>query len=172
MVIHFCEDHNGRKQEVLFRVITSHLTALDRQTSESVNIISSGKNPGENLNNKSEWGGAKIPGLLVSTPKGIASDQEVKEDKGPEVSWVLTSKGRGQKRFKYWGDDTGKELEEQTDVAESQGDEVLLDPRPSKSRRTLETPAREVVRDMQETFLQVFRKLMRTKAAKLKNLHL
>ena len=60
LVIHFCEDHNGRKQEVLFRVITSHLTALDRQTSESVNIISSGKNPGENLNNKSEWGGPKF----------------------------------------------------------------------------------------------------------------
>ena len=83
---------------------------------------------------------------------------------------------RRQKKIRYLGDDTGNELKEKIDDTESQAEEMLPDPRPSKSRRTLETPAREVVRDKQETFLQVFNKFMKTKAAKLekevKNLHL
>ena len=61
LVIHFCEEHRGRKQDILLRVLSSHLTALDRQTTESVNIIQAGMNPGMALNNKSEWGGAKVP---------------------------------------------------------------------------------------------------------------
>ena len=83
---------------------------------------------------------------MVSTPKGTAARKETeKESKGPEVFWALIPTGRGQKRVKYQGDDTGKELEEPTEV-ETQGDEELLDQRPSKCRRTLETPAREAAR--------------------------
>ena len=54
------------------RVVSRHLTALDRQVEESVNILESGKVPEKSLNSKNEWGGAKIPSLLVSFPKGVA----------------------------------------------------------------------------------------------------
>ena len=74
--------------------------------------------------------------------------------------------GRGQKRVKYQGDDTGKELEEPTEI-ETQGDEELPDQRPSKCRRTLEIPAREAARATQETFLQVFNRFMKTRAPKI-----
>ena len=54
LVIHFCEEHQGCKQEVIFRVLSSHLTALERQTVESVNILTATRDLGEILNNKSE----------------------------------------------------------------------------------------------------------------------
>ena len=54
LVIHFCEEHQGRKQEVIFRVLSSHLTALERQTVESINILAAGRDLGDILNNKSE----------------------------------------------------------------------------------------------------------------------
>ena len=71
--------------------------------------------------------------------------------------------GRGQKRIKYQGDDTGKELEEPTE-SENQGEEEMPDQGPSKYRRTSETPARVAARTKQETFLQVFNKFMKTRA--------
>ena len=73
------------------------------------------------------------------------------------------TKGRGQKRIKYQGDDTGKELEEATenDIKE---EEEILDQGPPKHRRTSETPAREAAPTEKETFLQVFNKFMKTRA--------
>ena len=59
-------------------------------------------------------GGAKIPGLLVSSPKGTSRKDKEKENQGPDVAWTLTLRGRGQKRIRYEGDNTGKELEEDT----------------------------------------------------------
>ena len=72
MVMHFWEEHGGRRQEILMHTISSHLTALDRQAAESVNILEAARIPEESLNQKSEWGGAKIPALLVTSPKGTA----------------------------------------------------------------------------------------------------
>ena len=72
MTMHFWEEHAGMRQEVLMRVLSRHLTALDRQVEESVNILEAGKVPEESLNSKNEWGGAKIPSLLLTSPKGIA----------------------------------------------------------------------------------------------------
>ena len=57
IVLHFWETHAGRRQKVLMRVVSRHLTALDRQVTESVNILESGKVPEESLNSKNEWGG-------------------------------------------------------------------------------------------------------------------
>ena len=71
--------------------------------------------------------------------------------------------GRGQKRIRYQGDDTGKELEEPTEN-EIQRDEEILDQGPPKHRRTSGTPAREATITKQETFLQVFNKFMKTRA--------
>ena len=54
VVIHFMEEHQGRKQQTLFRIVSGHLTSLDHQTTESVNIIEVGKKPEEALNLKTE----------------------------------------------------------------------------------------------------------------------
>ena len=54
LVLHFWEDHDGRRQEVLMRTISAHLTAIDRQAGESVNILEAAKRQGESLNLKSE----------------------------------------------------------------------------------------------------------------------
>ena len=108
-------------------------------------------------------GGAIIPGLMVTTPKGTAGKETGKESKGPEVFWTFMSAGRGQKRVKYQGDDTGMELEERTEL-ETQEQEKLPGHRPCKIRRTLETPAREVSKEKQETFLQVFNRFMKARA--------
>ena len=74
-------------------------------------------------------------------------------------------KGRGQKRIKYQGDETGNELEEPTEI-EIQGEEEILDQGPPKHRRTSETPAREAAPAEKETFLQVFNRFMKTRASK------
>ena len=79
MVIHFWEVHGGRKQDCLMRILSGHLTPLDRQTTESINILDAEKTQGRSLNLKTEWGGAKIPGILVTQQKGLSRIKE-KED--------------------------------------------------------------------------------------------
>ena len=110
LVLHFWESHSGRRQEVLMRVVSRHLTALDRQITESVNILESGKVPEESLNSKNEWGGAKIPSLLVSSPKGLSGnktppegkDSDVEERQQEESDEILRGAVRkGLKRLQY-----------------------------------------------------------------------
>ena len=36
--IHFQEEHEGRKQEIMFRVVSKHYSALERHVAESVLI--------------------------------------------------------------------------------------------------------------------------------------
>ena len=71
LVIHFCEEHQGRKQEVLFRVLSSHLTALERQTVESINIMTAGRDLGDTLNSKSEWGEQRSLDFWFLLQKGL-----------------------------------------------------------------------------------------------------
>ena len=52
MVLHFWEQHDGRQQPVLMRVTSKHLTALERQVRESINIEKCAKNEMECLNLK------------------------------------------------------------------------------------------------------------------------
>ena len=61
LVLYFWEEHQGRRQEVMMRITSTHLTALDRQVTESVNILTAGNQKEGALNQKNEWGGAKIP---------------------------------------------------------------------------------------------------------------
>ena len=105
---------------MLMRIILTHLTPLDRQTTESINILEGDTKPGESLNTKTEWGGAKIPGILVTQPKGVAKvkgEDGDSQDPGsgqqqdleqvvlePQV-WQKGGK-RGIKRLKYLGDDS------------------------------------------------------------------
>ena len=66
MVLHFLEEHQGKTQETLFRILSKHRLALDRQVMESIKIEEVSSKPQEALNLKSEWGGSKLPGLQVS----------------------------------------------------------------------------------------------------------
>lgn len=63
MVIHMIEEHRGEIQPALMRSLTAHLMAMNRQIQESLNIIEETKKVGLCLNLRSEWAGAKIPGL-------------------------------------------------------------------------------------------------------------
>ena len=84
------------------RVTSLHLKPLERQVTESVNILASNKIPRESLNLKTEWGGAKIPSLLVNTPKGLAKlIEETTEDvSNQEIQRRLKEAVmRGQKRL-------------------------------------------------------------------------
>ena len=102
LVLHFWEQHQGRRQEIMMRVTSTHLTALDRQITESVNILAG--NSGS-LNQKTEWGGAKIPSLLVKSPKGVARlvrSQEIEAEPNKEPQWLLEEAvKRGRKRLEY-----------------------------------------------------------------------
>ena len=81
MVIHFLEDHQGEEQETVFRLLSKHRTALDRQVMESIRIEEVAANPQEALNLWSEWGGSKLPGLHVLRPKGTSGTQNQGEGK-------------------------------------------------------------------------------------------
>ena len=53
------------------RVVSTHLTPLERQMQESCNVIKAMQKQEECLNRNSEWGGATLPGIRVSTPRGV-----------------------------------------------------------------------------------------------------
>lgn len=117
VVVHYWEEHEGRKQDFIMRIISGHLTPLERQATESINIVEAENRPQEALNRKTEGGGAKIPGILVTHPKGIAKQQkdrtEMKEDAEEPRNIIVepqtynSRNRRGIKRLKYIGDDTG-----------------------------------------------------------------
>ena len=96
--------HAGTRQDVLMRVVSRHLTALDRQVEESVNILESGKVPEESLNSKNEWGGDK-PHLYWYPPQREwhqAVGKWRKARKAPCHREVLRQALRtGQKRIRY-----------------------------------------------------------------------
>ena len=73
MVVHCIEDHGGEIQPVLSWTLLAHWTPMDRQIQESSNIIEESRKEGSCLNLKSVWAGAKIPGLQVQLPKGVAA---------------------------------------------------------------------------------------------------
>ena len=75
----------------MMRITSTHLTALDRQITESVNILTI-DSKGGSLNQKTEWGGAKIPSLLAKSPKGVVRlvrSQETEADPDIEPQWIL-----------------------------------------------------------------------------------
>ena len=126
MVIHFWEDHSGQRQDCLMRILSGHLTLLDRQTTESVNILEAGKTPSRSLNLKTEWGGAKIPGILVSQPKGVSKVEEpdsrmIKEHKEEKERFVSK---KGTKRIAYNGDDRRREIREEVEEQSQQRPDV------------------------------------------------
>ena len=132
LVQHFWEEHRGRKQLILMRVTSSHLKPLERQVTESVNILEGNRNPAESLNLKSEWGGAKIPSLLIDTPKGLAKLVEETQEGEPsqeteEIKRRLKEAAtRGQKRLEYM--EEYAEQEEGDAEAQEEGEKIADGP--------------------------------------------
>ena len=103
MVGHFWEEHRGIQQGVLMRILSVHITPLDRQIQESNNIMEAMRAPAECLNHKTEWGGSKIPTMTVNTPKGVSRtqdrDQEVDPEQQEAIRRLQEAARRGQKRI-------------------------------------------------------------------------
>ena len=110
------------------RVLSSHLSPLERQVQESSNITKAMKVPDECLNRKSEWGGTKIPDIIVSTPKGVVTESFGKEneEKGRKEAEEEVNAARklreaikqGRKRLRYLEDDTKEESDEEEEEEE------------------------------------------------------
>ena len=95
------------------RILSTHYTPMERQVREAVNIGESSKNGKECLNLKSEWGMAKIPGLKVWSPKGLARTRQVGEGSDQDSLQVLEeATKRGNKRI-YYVDGEDEEEEEE-----------------------------------------------------------
>ena len=82
------------------RILSKHMTPLDRQVRESLNIMKASKVAEECLNLKSEWGGSKLPGLQVHSPKGTG--------KRPEGQADQTGDSQGDKRIVSDPEDLGE----------------------------------------------------------------
>ena len=67
LAIHFIEEHNGARQEILLRIVGKFRTPLERQVWELVEIDSTMAKLGHThcLNSRNEWGMSKDP-VLVS----------------------------------------------------------------------------------------------------------
>ena len=86
MVLHFWEQHEGRKQPILMRVNSRHLDTLERQVRENINIEKCVKVAQECLNLQNQWAGSKIPHIRVSKPKGIAFSRGTWKASAPHKS--------------------------------------------------------------------------------------
>ena len=89
------------------RILSSHLTPMDRQIQESLNIIEESRKPGNCMNLKSEGAGAKIPGLAMHLPKGLAKDKTLAKETGGATDQETEEIGKedqtgigGQKRIR------------------------------------------------------------------------
>ena len=78
------EEHEGLTQPILMRTLSAHITPMDRQIQESLNIILETKKEGNCLNQKNEWAGVKIPDLEVKIPKGVARPRKKAGDQSQE----------------------------------------------------------------------------------------
>ena len=100
------------------RALSTHLTPMDRQITESLNIILEARKPGNCLNLKSEWAGAKIPGLQVSTPKGVSrgrKQEEVEEETQPQQEILAEAGEGGAKRIRDAQSTQAGNIEEKKD---------------------------------------------------------
>ena len=93
------------------------------------------RKPQECLNRKSEWGGSKIPGMTVETPKGVVAqnygENERKKEgnsEGERVQEIMKEVARkGLKRVRYVGDDSQEmelDLEETGDLEDRTDDNI------------------------------------------------
>ena len=99
LVIHCQEEHGGVIQPILMRILSTHLTPMDRQIQESLNIIQEIRKEGSCLNQKSEWAGAKFPDLEVRVPKGVGKERNRGEE-GPDQQ--TSEEGGTGKEMKVW----------------------------------------------------------------------
>merc|ERR1711867_390797 len=106
------------------RTLSAHLTQMDRQVQESLNIIQEIRKFGHCLNQKSEWAGSKIPDLDVRIPKGVAREKKTtitELDKEEEMDIDYPDQEIGEKRL--------REPDQETDNQQD------INPRPAKIQR-------------------------------------
>ena len=143
LVLHFREEHQEETQPVLMRVLSRHLTALERQVTESLNIIKASKTSEECLNLKSEWGGSKLPAIEVSRPKGTSGPKNMYESMDREEH----QETQGSKRIRT-----------------KEGEEVKLEKdqenrtRPGKKRRESSPEGNQIRWRLRPTFLDLKRR--------------
>ena len=82
LVAHFREEYGSIAQEILMRILSTHLTSLDRQVKESLNIFKASGNPDKCLNMKSEWGGAKLQNLKGQPQENTELDRRTRKESG------------------------------------------------------------------------------------------
>ena len=90
------------------RVLSRHISPLDRQVQESLNIIKASKIPEESLNLKSEWGGSKLPDLQVSRPKGTNGPKQLETKSEEERSWRQERHRQRQGEKRVWDQSPSK----------------------------------------------------------------
>ena len=82
IVIHCQKQHGGVVQPILMRTLSAHISPMDRQVQESLNILQEIRTSGHCLSQKNEWAGSKIADLEVRIPKGVA--KEMKKGEGEQ----------------------------------------------------------------------------------------
>ena len=92
-------------------------------------------------------GGAKIPGLVVESPKGVVNKdfgkQKEKEQTQNEAGMIMKEymrRGRKEKRMRYLGDDTQEDKESEEEDGIMEGNSEYKERRiPGKGRKTKES---------------------------------
>ena len=86
-------EHDGEPGRFMFKIVSQHRTALNRQVREAVRIRRRGEIDGGVLNSKSEWSRSHIPRLVLELEEEdmkklrLAQEQADRE----ELEKVLTS---------------------------------------------------------------------------------
>ena len=139
LVAHFWVEHGGRRQPVLIRGTGFYKTATESQVAESVKIDKVMGKPEKLLNQRSEWAGSKLPGIMVRVPVGVGKyrereeeegvvtleEREEKERKARAMERWMEAQRKGTKRLQYMRDEKEGEPVEKEEVQE----------RPRKRRR-------------------------------------
>ena len=113
---------------------------MERQVTESLNIIKASKTPEECLNLKTEWGGSKLPAIEVSRPKGTSGPKKIDDSIDREGN----QEDQGSKRIRTKEGEEVKMEKEQEDKA-----------RPGKKRREASPEENKIRWRLRPTFLDL-----------------
>ena len=110
------------------------------------------------MNRKSEWGGAKIPGLVVESPKGVVNkdfgkqkEKEITQDEAGIIMKEYLRRGRKEKRMRYLGDDTQEDKESEGEDGIMEGNNEYQERRTTgKGRKTKENEIEKEVKTTQK----------------------
>ena len=86
-------EHNGEQGNFMFKIVSMHRTALNRQVKEAVRIRRRGGAEGGVLNSKSEFNRSHIPRLVLEVEEKDAQEQRLAQEQADkeELERVMTS---------------------------------------------------------------------------------